>query len=135
MWSTLEKTNVNDLIRPFGVEFGGESPDSLAGGHTNAGPVTGKRLKISYHGARTVKGGTPFGFNDRSDDYPFGVFKEGGERREDHRDGRRHGVPVHDQLGRRSGLPVPGVHAGRVSVVAEVKVQEFGRRQLRGATV
>ena len=31
---------------------------------------------------RTVKGGTPFGFNDRSDANPFGVFKEveNGER-------------------------------------------------------
>ena len=52
------------------------SPDSLAGGHTKAGLVTGKRLKISYHGARTVTGGTPFGFNDRSDAHPFAVFKE-----------------------------------------------------------
>jgi hypothetical protein len=76
MWSTLEQTNVNELIRPFGVQFGGESPDSQAGGHTKAGLVTDKRLKISYHGARTVTGGTPFGFNDRSDAYPFGVFKE-----------------------------------------------------------
>jgi hypothetical protein len=76
MWSTLEQTNVNDIIRPFGVQFGGESPDSLAGGHTKAGLITGKRLKISYHGARTVTGGTPFGFNDRSDAHPFGVFKE-----------------------------------------------------------
>ena len=76
MWSTLEQTNVNDLIRPFGVEFGGESSDSLAGGHTKPGLVTDKRLKISYHGARTIKGGTPFGFNDRSDANPFGVFKE-----------------------------------------------------------
>ena len=76
MWSTLEQTNVNDLIRPFGIQFGGESPDSQAGGHTKAGVITDKRLKISYHGARTVTGGTPFGFNDRSDDYPFGAFKE-----------------------------------------------------------
>ena len=76
MWSTLEQTNVNDLIRPFGIQFGGESPDSQAGGHTNAGPITDKRLKISYHGARTVTGGTPFSFNDRSDAYPFGTFKE-----------------------------------------------------------
>jgi hypothetical protein len=56
MWSTLERTNVSDFIRPFGVEFGAESPDALAGGHTKAGPVTGKRLKISYHGARTGQG-------------------------------------------------------------------------------
>ena len=50
MWSTLEQTNVNDLIRPFGVEFGAESPDALAGGHTKAGPVTGKRLKSRITG-------------------------------------------------------------------------------------
>jgi hypothetical protein len=78
MWSTLEQTNVNELIRPFGMQFGAESADSLAGGHTNAGPVTDKRLKISYHGARTVTGGTPFCFNDRSDADPFGAFKEVG---------------------------------------------------------
>ena len=75
-WSTPEQTSVNDLIRPFGVQFGGESPDSEAGGHTNAGLLTDKRLKISYHGARTVTGGTPFCFNDRSDAHPFGTFKE-----------------------------------------------------------
>jgi hypothetical protein len=76
MWSTLEQTNVNDLIRPFGMQFGGEGPDAQAGGHTNAGAITDKRLKISYHGARTVTGGTPFAFNDRSDANPFGTFKE-----------------------------------------------------------
>jgi hypothetical protein len=76
MWSTLEQTNVNDLIRPFGIQFGGESPDSLAGGHAKAGLITKKRLKISYHGARSVTGGTPFCFNDRSDAYPFGTFME-----------------------------------------------------------
>ena len=76
MWSTLEQANVNDIIRPFGIQFGGESPDSLAGGHTKAGLITDKRLKISYHGARTVTGGTPFCFNDRSDANPFGTFKE-----------------------------------------------------------
>ena len=76
MWSTLEQTNVNDLIRPFGIEFGGENPDSLAGGHTKAGAITDKSLKISYHGARTVSGGTPFSFNDRSDANPFGTFTE-----------------------------------------------------------
>jgi len=78
MWSTLDQTNVNDLIRPFGIQFGGESPDSQAGGHTKAGLLTDKGLKISYHGARTVTGGTPFAFNDRSDANPFGTFKEVG---------------------------------------------------------
>jgi len=76
MWSTLEQTNVNDLIRPFGIQFGAESPDSLPGGHTKAGPITDTRLKISYHGARIVTGGTPFSFNDRSDANPFGTFTE-----------------------------------------------------------
>ena len=57
MWSTLEQTNVNDLTRPFGIQFGDEGPDSLAGGHTKAGLITDKALKISYHGARTVTGG------------------------------------------------------------------------------
>ena len=83
MWSTLDQTNVNDLIRAFGVQFGDESPDPLAGGHTKAGAITDKRLKISYHGARTITGGTPFCFNDRSDDYPFGTWlqvKNGGGR-------------------------------------------------------
>jgi hypothetical protein len=75
-WSTLEQTSVNDIIRPFGIQFGGESPDSQAGGHTKAGLITEKRLKLSYHGARTVTGGTPFCFNDRSDANPFGTFKE-----------------------------------------------------------
>jgi hypothetical protein len=75
-WSTLDQTGVNDLIRPFGLQFGGESPDSQAGGHTNAGLITDTRLKISYHGARTVTGGTPFAFNDRSDAHPFGTFLE-----------------------------------------------------------
>ena len=113
MWSTLEQTNVNDFIRPFGIQFGGESPDSLAGGHTKAGLITDKRLKISYHGARTVTGGTPFSFNDRSDDNPFGTFKEveNGGKIVVMGDGMV--SLVHDQLGRRSGLPVPGVHAGR----------------------
>jgi hypothetical protein len=78
-WSTLEQTQVNDVIRPFGVQFGGESPDSQSGGHTKAGLITAKPLKISYHGARTVTGGTPFSFNDRSDANPFGVFKEVGK--------------------------------------------------------
>jgi hypothetical protein len=43
--------------------------------------LTRQNLKISYHGARTVTGGTPFCFNDRSDTNPFGTFlqvKNGG---------------------------------------------------------
>ena len=73
-WSTLEQTNVNDLIRPFGIEYGRDAPDSLSGGYTKANPVTAKPLKITYHGSRLVKGGTPFCFTNQSEENPFGVF-------------------------------------------------------------
>lgn len=73
-WSTLEQTNVNDLIRPFGIQYGGNAPDSLSGGYTKANPVTPKPLKITFHGGRIVKGGTPFCFNNQSEENPFGVF-------------------------------------------------------------
>jgi hypothetical protein len=81
-WSTLEQTNVNDLIRSVGIQFGGQNPDTLAGGSTHKGLITKKALKISYHGARIVNGGTPFCFNDRSEEFPFGTFtqlKNGGK--------------------------------------------------------
>jgi len=73
-WSTLEQTNVNALISPFGIEYGGNAPDSLSGGYTKANPVTAKPLKITYHGGRIVKGGTPFCFTNQSEENPFGVF-------------------------------------------------------------
>jgi hypothetical protein len=75
-WSTLEDANVNDIIRPFGIQFGKESPDSAVGGYTKAGLITEKSLKITYQQGRTVKGGTPFCFNNQSEEYPFGVFKK-----------------------------------------------------------
>lgn len=76
-WSTLKQTNVNDLIRPFGIQFDGPNPDSLSGGTTKAGTITPKPLKLSYHGARIVNGdGKPFCFNIRTEKFPFGVYKE-----------------------------------------------------------
>lgn len=75
-WSTLDQTNVNDLIKPFGIEYGENSPDSLAGGYTKASPITNNRFKISYHGSRIVKGGTPFCYSVHTNEYPFGVYKE-----------------------------------------------------------
>jgi hypothetical protein len=39
MWSTLNQININDLIRPSGIQFGGESPDSQAGGHPTQAPL------------------------------------------------------------------------------------------------
>ena len=91
MWSTLEQTSVNDLIRPFGVQFGGESPDMEAGGHTSPGPVTNTRLKISYHGARTVTGGTPFASTTGPTPLPLAPSRRW-RTAENHRDGRRHGL-------------------------------------------
>jgi len=75
-WSTLEQTNINDIIEPFGIQYGGQSPDTLTGGYTKAGILTDKPLKITYAEGRIVKGGTPFCFNTQSEEYPFGTFKK-----------------------------------------------------------
>ena len=72
-WSTLEQTNVNDIVTPYGITFGNDSRDTLSGGYTKPGPLTGKKLKVTYHGARLVNGGTPFCFNNQSQE-PFGTF-------------------------------------------------------------
>ena len=73
-WSTLENTNVNDIIKPFGIQFGKQSSDTTLGGITKAGPITEKPLKITYYGGRIIKGGTPFCFN-KNGEYPFGIYK------------------------------------------------------------
>lgn len=73
-WSTLEQTHVNEIIRPFDIQFGGQSPDTLSGGYTKADLITGEALKIPYHGGRIVEGGTPFCFSKQSEAYPFGTF-------------------------------------------------------------
>lgn len=75
-WGTLKQTNVNDLIKPFGIEFGADNPDAPPGGYTKAGAVTPKPVKIPYHGTRSVKGGTPFLFSDKDQKIPFGVYKQ-----------------------------------------------------------
>jgi hypothetical protein len=74
-WSTLQDANVNDIVKPFDIRFGDQTPDSLSGGYTKADLITTKPLKISYHAGRSVKGGTPFCFNIQSEEHPFGVFK------------------------------------------------------------
>lgn len=53
-WATLEQVNVNDIIQPFNLHYGSNSPDTLSGGYTKAGVVTPKPLKVTVHGARTV---------------------------------------------------------------------------------
>jgi len=80
-WSTLNDANVNDIIRPFDIQFGEQSPDTTLGGITKAGIITEKPLMITYYGGRIIKGGTPFCFN-KNGEYPFGVYeslKNGGK--------------------------------------------------------
>lgn len=74
-WSTLNDANVNDIIKPFNIKFGGQTSDSQSGGYTKADLITKKTLKISYHAGRSINGGTPFCFNNESEENPFGVFK------------------------------------------------------------
>jgi len=73
-WTNLEKTNVNDIVSPAGIKFGNNSSDTTTGGHTKPCPITDKKLKVTYHGARAVTGGTPFCYSNQSEANPFGVF-------------------------------------------------------------
>jgi len=74
-WTNLEKTNVNDIIRPFDIQFGDNSKDKKSGGHTQAGVITDEPMKVNCHGTRTLTGGTAFCFQNQSQE-PFGVYKE-----------------------------------------------------------
>lgn len=73
-WSTLEQTNVNDLLDKSGIKFGNNCPDTLSGGYTKPSAIADKKLKVTYHGARIVTGGTPFCYNNQSEAYPFGAY-------------------------------------------------------------
>lgn len=75
-WATLEQTNVNDIVNAFDIEFKNDNPDQSSGGHSQVSAVTGKRFSIPYHGARIVQGGTPFCFSNKTEENPFGVYKE-----------------------------------------------------------
>ncbi len=75
-WATLDKVNVNDILKPFGITFKGDNPDDTStGGYSATNTITQLNYKIPYHGARLVEGGAPFAYYDKSKD-PFGVFKE-----------------------------------------------------------
>lgn len=75
-WSTLEQTNLNDIIRPYGITFGSDSPDTEVGAATRSSKVTEESIKIPYHGGRIVNGGTPFAFTTGPEEVPFAVFTE-----------------------------------------------------------
>ena len=82
-WSSLSDTNVNDLIAPYGIQYGDAIPDKLPGGHTIKGEIHEEPLKISYHEARKVIGGTPFVYGDElGEAYPAAAYvktKKGGK--------------------------------------------------------
>ena len=73
-WTDLSKTNVNEIVAPYSLQYGQQSPDTLAGGYTMKGPLTSEELKVTYQHGRSVTGGTSFAFNAQ-DDRPFGVYK------------------------------------------------------------
>jgi hypothetical protein len=75
-WSTLDQTGVNDIVSPAGLIFEGDSPDTLSGGYTKPTAITDKKLKVTFHGGRIVKGGTPFCFTNQSEAYPFGTYTQ-----------------------------------------------------------
>ncbi|WP_234572473.1 GldG family protein [Rhodohalobacter sp. 614A] len=75
-WATLDQTNVNDLISPFGIRFGSDSPDTEVGASSRKGEITNEAFKIPYHGGRIVEGGTPFAFTTGPDEVPFAFFTE-----------------------------------------------------------
>jgi hypothetical protein len=76
-WATHDQTNVNDLLKSFGIAFKSDNPDTqTSGGHSTPGKIVKSKLAIPYHGARLVEGGTPFAFSDKTDENPFGVYKE-----------------------------------------------------------
>ena len=74
-WTDIQKTNVNDILRTYNIQYGEQSKDTLAGGYTKQGILHANRLKVTYQLGRIVNGGTPFTFNSQ-DDQPFGVYKE-----------------------------------------------------------
>jgi hypothetical protein len=79
-WATLAQCNVNDIVTPLGITFKADNPDGQSsGGYSKEGKVTKKKLPIPYHGARMVEGGTPFAYSNKTNENPFGVYKEVGK--------------------------------------------------------
>lgn len=74
-WGTLDQININEIVKPFGIEYKQNNPNQSSGGYVKPGAVSKSQWKIPVHGARIVEGGTPFCFiND--DQSAFGVYKE-----------------------------------------------------------
>jgi hypothetical protein len=75
-WGTLDKLNINEIVKPFGIEYKQNNPDRSSGGYANAGDIAKERWSIPVHGARIVEGGTPFCYINADESKPFGVYKE-----------------------------------------------------------
>ena len=73
-WTDLEKTNVNEIIENHGMQYGAQSRDTLVGGYTKKGVITPRGLNVTYELGRSIEGGTPFAFNNQTDE-AFGVYK------------------------------------------------------------
>ncbi|MEL6974614.1 MAG: hypothetical protein AAGL29_04380 [Bacteroidota bacterium] len=74
-WTDIDKTNVNEIIDGFGMQYGTQSKDTLFGGYTKKGDITSRKLKVVYELGRSIDGGEPFAFNSQTDE-AFGVYKE-----------------------------------------------------------
>ena len=75
-WGTLDQININDIVKPFGIEYKQNNPSQSSGGHAKAGVVAKESWSIPVHGARIVEGGTPFCYLNADESKPFGVYKE-----------------------------------------------------------
>jgi len=74
-WGTLDQININDIVKPFGIEYKQNNPNQTSGGYAKQGAIAKEKWSIPVHGARIVEGGTPFCFIN-SDQSAFGVYKE-----------------------------------------------------------
>ena len=74
-WGTLDQININDIVKPFGIEYKQNNPEQTSGGYAKPSVITNDRWSIPVHGARTVEGGTSFCFINANES-PFGVYTE-----------------------------------------------------------
>jgi len=75
-WGTLDQININDIVKPFGIEYKQNNPIQSSGAHASASEVTKEGWSIPAHGARIVEGGTPFCYFNTDESKPVGVYKE-----------------------------------------------------------
>ena len=74
-WTDIKKTNVNEIILDHGIQYGGQSQDTLAGGYTKKGTFIADKLKVTYQLGRSIEGGIPFVYNSQTNE-AFGVYRE-----------------------------------------------------------